>query len=332
MISFLSRCVLVLFFTAASAFAEKEICIFTAKDGKTYQTNSRSSIPGEYQAKAKCFPAKQVKSNHLAKPKEIELSGSLRRTEMSSSVGRIKLRWPRRVEKLFGTTPERAMAEAARSVSKALKQSGFPSEVKTLDLTWDVVFMDEELPETQIPYYLVSNCHPAWMTPPTNIYVVAQRVVAGCGGSSQSVTGSVADAKLAQILIHELGHAIEYQLLGKSFGGDRRRSEGFASWFEQYASNYSTLVGRGVAERFYKTLARQHIKSYPGKYPFSGSSHDYARSSMDFHAIVKKARVLGLMDVYREIVDSQTTFPKAVEKKIGWSEKRLNEEVKKLLE
>ena len=44
--------------------------------------------------------------------------------------------------KIFGRTPVRAMQDAAKSVSRALKKNAFPLELQRFDLDWDVVFMD----------------------------------------------------------------------------------------------------------------------------------------------------------------------------------------------
>ena len=96
------------------------------------------------------------------------------------------------------------------------------------------------------------------MTPPANIYVVAQRVVAGCGGSKKVKT-SVADSELAEVLLHEMGHSIEYQLLAQGIGRERARSEGFATWFEQYASEKSAIIKSGSVKKEHFDLAKASV-------------------------------------------------------------------------
>ena len=209
--AFLVICGLSGFIGVSNAWAAPEqICVYEAKDGSMQQALNRNKIPYDLRKSAKCYDPAQV--NNMAAPQDIKLTGTIRTESMVSPVGKIDLRWPRSTEQLFGQTPQRAMSDAASAVSRALKQAGFPSAVQNLHINWNVVFMDENVPETQIPLYLVSNCHPAWMTPVANLYVVGQRVAAGCGGG-KSPGSSVGDSQLAQVLIHELGHGVEHQIL-----------------------------------------------------------------------------------------------------------------------
>ena len=269
------------------------------------------------------------KGQYLAQPEEIKLSGNVRKENMASSIGRIELRWPRKVEILFGRTPQRAMADAARTASRALKSANFPTALQTLDMNWSVVFMDEDLPESQIPQTLISNCHPAWMTPPSNIYVVAQRVAAGCSAGKNPGT-QVADSVLAQVLLHEIGHAVEYQLLGKMQGTDRMRAEGFATWFERYASQYSTVISRGSVKEQHYALARKAFQEVP-YFAFRGSASDYAQASMFFSAIETRRGVKGIIEVYETMTQDRLTFFPALKKRLYWDEKRLMQEVKRVL-
>jgi len=303
-----------------------KICVYPTKDGGTKQVNSWLLVPDEAKPYAKCFDASQ--NSYMAKPDDVSLKGNLREQDIVTPLGNIHLRWPRSVETLFGRTPERAMADAATSINRLLKSSGFPAELQRLSLDWRVVFMDETLPSAQIPAYLVSNCHPAWMTPPANLYVVAQRVVAGCTGE-RARSSSVNDAQLSQVLIHEMGHAIEYALLHGRNDGDRMRAEGFACWFEQLGSDFSSVNTKGKAKGFYSDLARVAFQQSPNQFAFQGSAYDYARSSMFFHAIVNKRGIKGLMDVYEAMVKENRPFFAAVNEKIGWDTSMLNAEAMK---
>ncbi|MCO6431134.1 MAG: hypothetical protein J5J00_09760 [Deltaproteobacteria bacterium] len=327
----LFTCAAALLFTSSwhsPAFGSaKEICIYTDEKGAIRQVNSRSAVPVNFRSKAQCF-AETSKGAHLAAPEEIKLDGNVRREMMVSSLGRINLRWPRKVELLFGRTPKRAVADAATTASRALKASAFPVHLQTFNQEWSIVFMDEELPETQIPRSLISNCHPAWMTPPGNIYVVAQRVAAGCGG--QKITAREANATLTHILLHEIGHAIEFELLRKRLMPDRMRSEGFASWFEQYSSDYSSIIRKGEMRRRYVGLAKQAVAASP-TFTFSGSGHDYARASLYFHAIVDRRGVRTLSQVYDTMATTRLSFFSAIDKTVHWNRKRLEDEVLRLI-
>jgi hypothetical protein len=315
--------------SSVSASAEKQICIFVDDKGVIQQKTSIAGVPAQFKKVAKCFAESSGVHNNLAAPEEISLEGTIRRETISSPLGRIQIRWPRKVESLFGRTPERAVAEAASAVRKALLRGGFPESLRNIDVPWDIVFLDETLPEKQIPTYLVTNCHPAWMTPPANLYIVSQRVIAGCTNNGNSVKRSVADSELAPILIHEMGHALEYVLLGGVEGRDRMRAEGFASWFEQYASDFSSVVQKGKMESFYSSLARTSFAQSPEVFTFVGSAHDYARASMYFHAIVSRKGVGGLMDVYENIKTTKTSFMQSVQKVTGWNQKKLDAEARR---
>lgn len=308
------------------SFADEQ-CAYTTRDGQITVVPSKDQIPAQFRAQSRCFSANEK----LAAPDEIVLDGTVRHEDMSSPVGRIKLQWPRKIESLFGRTPLRAMADAARTVSRAISQGSFPSQLQDLNLEWKVVFLDEDLPETQIPTYLVTNCHPGWMTPPANVYIVGQRVAGGCGGAS--VSRGVADSQLTEVLLHEMGHAIEYQLLkGAEFSQDRMRAEGFATWFERYAANYSSILNqRELVSRFRK-VAGESIRRSPNVFQFQGSYEDYARASMFFDAIAERRGLASLFDVYREMTKSGKTFFQAVSAKLDWNEERLNSEVLKLVQ
>ena len=314
-------------FSGAVSAAPREFCLYKDFSGTIKQTDSRQKVPISLRGAARCFSASD--NQNLARPEEIELKGAVRREDMVSPLGRIELRWPRIVEVLFGRTPQRAMADAAATVNRVLKKAGFPARLRTLNLQWQVVFMDEKLPEKQIPAYLVNSCHPAWMTPPSNIYVIAQRVASGCSG--QKVASSYADAQLAQVLIHEIGHALEHLLLGAADTPDRMRAEGFATWFEIYASESSSVIPHGSVRKIYQSLAQQSIHESPDGFQFSGSAADYARASLYFSAVVERRGVASLMEVYENMRAERTDLLNAIRKIMGWDEKKLAQEIKKVL-
>lgn len=310
--------------TRAYGASPAEICLYQDAAGEMHQVTGKDRIPSSFRDGSKCFSPKQ--GTYLASPSEIDLKGTVRREDMNSAVGRIELRWPRKVESLFGRTPQRAVADAALAVSRALKSAGFPPKLQTLDLDWHVVFMDEDVPETQIPTYLVNNCHPAWMTPPANIYVVAQRVAAGCGGG-RSVRTSVADSQLATVLIHEMGHAVEFQLLEGAGDSDSMRAEGFASWFEQFGADFSAVIPRGSIRQFYSMGARSSLKQSPKGFDFQGSFEDYARASLFFRAIEERRGVRGIVEVYQTMKSERLSLLAAIAKRMGWDVERLQAEM-----
>ena len=303
--------------------ADPEVCFYLGSDGKPVQVSSLRAVPERFKEHAQCFAV--PKDHYLADPSDIRLKGNIRQEYMGSALGRISLRWPRSAEVLFGRTPQRAVSDAATTVGRVLRTPGFPLELQRLALEWQIVFMDEALPEAQIPAYLVNNCHPAWMTPPANLYIVAQRVVAGCSGDRSRGPTQVADSELSQVLIHEIGHALEFALLKGQGQQDRMRAEGFASWFEQYASDFSAVTRKGAARARFAELARDAFAANPERFEFQGSASDYARASMYFHAIVSKRGVRGLMSVYERMVRERLPFFAAIKAETGWDASTLNE-------
>ena len=260
---------------------------------------------------------------YLAAPQELKLDGLLRKEDMASSLGRIKLQWPRSLEKLFGKNPIRAMADAASAVSRTLKAESFPLPLKTLEIDWNVAFMDSEMPPGQIPAYLITNCHPGWMLPPANIYLVAQRIAEGCKGTR--VSPSAADAELAKVLIHEMGHAVEFQILGNFGGEDRMRAEGFATWFAEIASENSNFISSGDVRAQNQKLAAEHRKAQPVLTQFDGSAQAYARAAGFFSVIEKKRGVSGVIDVYERMKKDGTDFLTAVKAVTGMTLRELDE-------
>ncbi|MBL7663035.1 hypothetical protein JNK13_09820 [bacterium] len=278
---------------------DKAICVYQGQDGQLVMTPGINQVPVKYRKQARCGEA--IRNQELVDPSQVNLSGTVRNESFSTSLGRVNLRWQRDSEATFGRTPNRAVIAAMRSVSRALQTPGFPDSLRNFSQEWNIVFMGEKVPLEQIPISLVTNCHPGWMVPPNKVYVVAERVSAGCGNESNSskrLSEQESDALLERILIHEVGHALEYQLLGHQ-SPHSLQAEGFASWFEQYASRESAAVSSREVEGFYKQMAAESFKASPDHFNFSGSPYDYGRASMYFKVIEKRYGVGGLMDLYK---------------------------------
>ncbi len=326
--------VFLLLFLISPAFAE-ETCMYTTSKGEMKVVTSRNKVPQRYKSKARCMKGSNKNSRHMARPEEFELDGNIRREDISTTLGRVKLKWPRRVEGLFGRSPMRAVTGAARAVGRVIRGVSFPSHLQNLDIDWNIVFIDtrEKNTQTQIPAYLVQNCHPGWMTPPTNIYIVAQRVAGDCSinmgdSSTGRVSSNVADEELAEVLIHEMGHAIEYQLLqGKGQSRSRLQAEGFATWFEHYAADFTPLVNARKLneERYSRTkLSIQHSPTFRfGR----GDAADYSRASMYFSAIEDKRGARGIVEVYDTMVEKNLGFFSAIKESLGWDREKLEKEI-----
>ncbi len=289
----------------------------------------RRQIPQKPSPAVKCL--KLESRTDLQDPGDLELSGILRRESMASSLGRIQLFWPRSVERLFGRTPVRAMAASARSASRALKSGGFPLALRTLDLDWDVVFLGSELPGAQIPQRLISNCHPGWMTPLTRLYFAADRISRGCSANDQPKQKEVVEESLTRVILHEMGHAIEFQMLDPELPREAMVAEGFAEWFESYAADFAPEIPRGSVRREQIELARKSLQQRPGAWIFQGTPEDYARASLFFHAIYSKSGVRGIARIYARMNVERIRFLEAIEKELSWSEQKLARELQSLL-
>lgn len=294
-------------------------------------TKSPKDVPEKFRKLAHCVLKAEGDSQKLAEPDRIRLFGNVRKESMNSALGQIELRWPRDIESLFGKTPVLAVADAFRTASRALKHASFPTPTRSLDISWNIVFLDENLPSNQIPTYLVSNCHPAWMTPPSNIYVVAQRVAVGCD-TSKEVKKKVADAELIRVMLHEIGHAIEYQLPNKRLPLERFRSEGFASWFEAYAANFTSKIKSGSVKDSQLRVARHVHSKITNAFVFRGTGSDYSYAASYFHFVVAKRNVAGLVDVYDLIGDRKLSFLAAVDQEFAWNMKRRSQLFSRFLE
>ncbi len=317
---------------ATACADQQELCVYVMEDGRAIQTTRRSAVPVKYRDGAKCLSPKGTSADvRLALPSEIDLEGTVRRESVITPVGPMRVRWPRKIEMLFGRTPQRALVEAGTALRRALVGAGFPPELQSLRLDWEVVFMDEDLPEQQIPFSLITNCNPAWMTPPANIYVVGQRAAKGCGASSDRVDTKLTDAGLTRILLHEMGHAIEHQLLKEQFGSDRARAEGFACWFEQYAADFSSLIPRGSTRSMYRGFARQALEQQVFRQGFGGTALDYAWAAMPFVYLEEKRGVRGVMQVY-ELLQQRVPLVEALARVSGKSQERLGKEIVQLLQ
>jgi len=314
-------------FPAAANAKPNEVCVYQTRAGELRQAESLREVPREYKSSAQCGQSKE--NNYLAKPEEIKLDGNIRTEILNSTVGTIRLRWPRKVESLFGRTPLRAMTDAANTLGRALKNNAFPIRIQNLNLEWNVVFMDESMPQGQIPTSLVTNCHPGWMTPPANIYIVAERVAGGCGSARSST--SVADSTLSQVLIHEMGHAAEYYLLDQKGSMDRVRAEGFATWFERYASQYSSILNGSQISAQHFQAARYSFRENPGAWQFQGTFEDYARASLYFSAMMSPRGLQGLSDVYELMRSKNLSLVPAILTEFSWDEKRLAHEIEQVL-
>ena len=290
-------------------------CIYRRSSGRLVTVPSFADVPGKYRKGAMC-----ATTPYIAKPKEISLDPSSAKASFLSSFGDVTLRWSREVEDLLGgKSPRSAMAEAIRHAERAIASSSFPDVLRKVQAKWQVVFMGADLPQGQIPHYLLSSCHPGWMTPPANIYIASQRIAKGCSDDSPLKGKEVSNATLIRVLLHEMGHALEYQLLKERFAGDTGRAEGFAVWFEHFASK--TVPGLSEAEMSAQRCALLCARPQGslGIANFRGTPGDYAAASIYFEAIASTFGISAIFRVYDRMILEELDFNSAAMKEFTWT-------------
>lgn len=337
----LASCLLVALFlqtrslVPAHAADEVVFCLYRTDNGDLKRAASRYGVPRRYRSMARCGTEDELMGNtNLAAPQEMELKGSELRRSFDTSLGRVNLRAPRSIENYFGKNPYRAVQDAARTVGRTIRQPGFSDYGRTLyDLEWNIVYFTADVTDGQIPTAIAQGCHPGFMTAQDttiNIYVDADMVAKGCGGSVQRPQ-SVADSELAHVLLHEMGHAVEHHLLGRNGMQDRLVSEGFATYFAYLAAGSSTLVQQSKLRKEIIRGARAAIEKSPTAFNFQGSAEDYARAALYFLAVAERKNLRGLTDVYALMNREGLNFFQAVEKRHGWDRQKLEEEARRLL-
>lgn len=303
---------------AVSARAE-EPCVYADEQGNIRSTSALKEIPSRFRAKAVC---RTSEPRTIPKTEDVELRGATRSESFSTPLGTMDVRWPRSVEKCFGRSPSRAIAEAASAVNRALRNARFDESIKGERRDWSLVFIDRASAVSQFPMALSLGGHPGFMVPPNQIYMVVDYISPNC-----SASGDV-DALLTQVLLHEMGHVLEFALLDGKGGDDRKRAEGFAAWFEGYSSKFSSTIPKGSVRQGYRAFV--HSYDGVGSSAFSGSGEDYAVASLEFEAVVERKGVSGLMSVYETMARDRCSFYEALNKRYGWDRKDLQREVKQL--
>ena len=295
-------------------------CVYADDQGNILSAPSIKEVPSRFRSKAACKDSQPLS---IPKADEVDLRGGVRSSSFGTPLGTMDVRWPRQVERCFGKSPSRAISEAASAVNRALRNGRFDEKMKYARRDWSLVLIDRASAVSQFPMQLSLGGHPGFMVPPNQIYIVVDFISPNCQPS-----GDV-DALLTQVLLHEMGHVLEFSLLGESgFAADRKRAEGFAAWFEGYSSKFSSAIPRGRVQETYRTMVQS--QSGVGSQQFSGSGQDYAIASLEFEAIVARKGVSGLMEVYETMSTSRCSFYDALYKKFGWDQKDLQREVKNL--
>ncbi|MEY4669534.1 MAG: hypothetical protein RL518_2233 [Pseudomonadota bacterium] len=295
----------------------QESCVYADERGNIHSAATLKDVPARFRAKTTCQTAEP---RNIPKVEDVELRGAQRSSSFSTPLGAMDVRWPRSAERCFGRPPTRAISEAASAVNRALRTARFDDRIKSERRDWSLIFIDRASAVSQFPVALSLGGHPGFMVPPNQIYMVVEYISPNCQPS-----GDV-DALLTQVLLHEMGHVLEFELLEGKGAHDRKRAEGFAAWFEGYSATFSSSIPRGSVQDRYRGMIRSQADV--GTSTFDGGGQDYAIASLEFEAIVARKGVSGLMSVYETMTRERCSFYEALSKKYGWDRRDLQREVR----
>ncbi len=298
----------------------EESCVYVDEQGELVPVRSPHLVPKAARNRLVC---KDKGIEEVAVPEELDVGRDARTADFITELGPMKVRWSRSIEQCFATTPARSVSEAARAVNRALKNGRFTSDLRYSRHEWTLGFIDKTSAISQFPLSLTLGRHPGFMIPPNRIYLVPDHISPNCGNKE------IADDILTQVLLHEMGHVVEYILLGERQSPvDRERSEGFAVWFEQYSAAYASSLPKGQVQAYYASLAR----SAGANQKFSPSPQGYANAGIRFQTIVDRKGVSGLMSVYSLIREQQLPFDAAVERALSWNRATFERQVREYRE
>lgn len=264
------------------------------------------------------------KKGYVSPTSKVSLSNNLRSVRMNTDLGIANIKWERSSEKYFNGPVDRTIAKAFKAATKLLSRSSFPPKLRQSDFEWSFVVIDKNSKSALKPN--TGNCHPGWMTPPAEIFLDAFAISQGCGKIATR-SKSVATQQLFDTTVHEMGHAVEFHLLGNAFGlKERWHSEGFAEWFEMQST---TSSNRNQSYR----VAKDNYRPNWNPRSFNGSYQDYKKAFMIMETIVNKRGLQRLTDVYKKMSKSGVPMLTAIRDVLGWDAKKLSklveEQIKK---
>jgi hypothetical protein len=298
-----------------------EQCIYRDHRGVITVTNRRESIPDNLRAQASCH-SRTVETSRssptvaLDNNKTQDLIKLSKRATFNSPLGVVELQWDEST--FFEQSAQSSVISAWRAATKTLSQKHFPLLTRFSNYNWKVFILSgksEQLHNLKA----LGGCHPGWMTPPATIFIASTSLATRCG--THHFTPSQAQDELTRVLLHELGHAVEFQLLGRPGTNDRFHSEGFAELFSTLALElYDPLKGKAIKLSLLREAQAIFRSSWSPKQDFKGSAEDYRRVFGMMSALIELKGLRRLIDIYEELKASRAPFLEVVRTHVGWSE------------
>lgn len=244
---------------------------------------------------------------------------------IQTPLGRVSVRVPYDSSLLLNVRPTELVNTAWTVGAAILVKHKFPQLfVADSQYDWNVVFVPRILSTMQKRALGSNYCHMAMMGPPADVVIDINRVLNPCGASSSKPQLAV----LVSSLIHEIGHAVEFRLLGNAFPRrERWHSEGFATWFESLGQE----IIDSSSDSSLKNRARSVFSMKWRPYLFSGSPADYLQSYAML-AVIAEQSPEKLFAVYQRMSAEHLGFSEAVGKTLGWTFSQWLEETRKFLD
>jgi hypothetical protein len=325
--------VLALLVYPASALSEQS-CSYISEDGVIVAVNSIDKVPEQLKLFASCRVvkkgqsskkdgvktssskekrSKKIISNEEPKPPasnqsstskkrspradKVKLNKLERKRIIKTSLGKVNLRWEASVEKYIDRQPVKDITNSMRAAARVLGQPAFPSTLKNLNYDWRIVIMGEVPEEVDITVNGQGRCHPGWIRRGSDVYISLERIATNCGKKEKTEEETIRDFR--ETIVHEIGHAIEYKILGRNYRhSERWHREGFAMWFESRAANF--LTGKGKNRSKIHSHAKKYWDNNWNPNDFKGSYQDYTRGYAMIAALADKLSVHKLQNSFKK--------------------------------
>ena len=220
-----------------------------------------------------------------------------REKSISTVFGPAKLFWNSEVKDLPGGVEGATMRGFALARSAAEKCALL--DYITPTMPWQVAFVSGVKGDRWNTILSSAAGHSAWAGPPANIMVDISRL------RSKERKSEILDA----VLVHEIGHVLEFHLMGRGFAHrERWHGEGFATWF-------ASLVGAPAEKDF---EAKRQFSNTWRPYRFGASKIDYLMSYSLLAVLANDEKKL--FAVYRRMDEENLGFARAVHQETGWDE------------
>lgn len=256
--------------------------------------------------------------------REIELREHVRRTppgtKLDAALGPVDVVEIQILERYVPGQVKGLIQSSFQRARNLLQAWDFPASSLGAPYGWKIFMQDSSEQRRASGFVSSERCHTAWMGPPANLFVSPDRLLSQCGSAGQRPPTEVVQA-FDETMVHEIGHAVEFHLMGRGFGRRQRwHSEGFATWFEALSVNGAASGQLDRTLRYRKLLqeARQVFDAGWNPFIFNGSKSDYACSFAMIASLTDKHSSEVLFAVYRKMGDENLRFDEAVERVTGW--------------